>query len=105
MKKLGLLLAGLCVVAMACERKSREIGGSHHVKISAPAYTVQANVSEISGVSYVEEVFPKAQGGAPDGKAVFDATCLACHQANGQGIPGAFPPLDGSPYVTSDKVE
>lgn len=29
----------------------------------------------------------------PDGGAVFDSNCAACHQANGQGIPGAFPPL------------
>jgi len=25
--------------------------------------------------------------------------CLACHQANGQGIPGQFPPLAGSEWV------
>ncbi|MFO7544761.1 MAG: cytochrome c [Trueperaceae bacterium] len=38
---------------------------------------------------------PAAQAGAdlPDGAAVFTAVCLACHQANAQGIPGAFPPL------------
>ena len=28
------------------------------------------------------------------------ATCTACHQANGQGLPGAFPPLAGSEWVT-----
>lgn len=27
------------------------------------------------------------------------ATCSACHQANGQGVPGAFPPLAGSEWV------
>lgn len=25
--------------------------------------------------------------------------CVACHQANGQGVPGAFPPLAGSDYA------
>lgn len=29
------------------------------------------------------------------GKEVFAATCVACHQANGQGIPGTFPALNG----------
>jgi mono/diheme cytochrome c family protein len=29
------------------------------------------------------------------------STCSACHQANGQGIPGAFPPLAGSEYATA----
>ncbi|MER1966759.1 cytochrome c oxidase subunit II [Castellaniella sp. GW247-6E4] len=29
------------------------------------------------------------------GKDVFSSTCVACHQANGQGIPGTFPALNG----------
>jgi len=28
--------------------------------------------------------------------------CAACHQANGQGLPGAFPPLTGDPVVIAD---
>jgi mono/diheme cytochrome c family protein len=28
--------------------------------------------------------------------------CITCHQANGAGIPGAFPPLAGSEWVTGD---
>ncbi|MFA5593666.1 MAG: cytochrome c [Trueperaceae bacterium] len=31
----------------------------------------------------------------PDGEAAFLATCMACHQATGQGVMGAFPPLAG----------
>jgi mono/diheme cytochrome c family protein len=27
-------------------------------------------------------------------------TCVTCHQANGLGVPGAFPPLAGSEWVT-----
>jgi len=34
------------------------------------------------------------------GEAVYKANCLACHQANGQGIKGVFPALDGSPLAT-----
>ncbi len=30
-----------------------------------------------------------------DGAAVYTAQCAACHQANGAGIPSAFPPLAG----------
>jgi mono/diheme cytochrome c family protein len=33
------------------------------------------------------------------GKQVFTTTCQACHQANGQGVPGAFPPLAESEWV------
>ncbi len=32
------------------------------------------------------------------GKRVFNY-CAACHQANGQGVVGQFPPLDGNPVV------
>jgi cytochrome c oxidase subunit 2 len=34
------------------------------------------------------------------GKTVYEKTCLACHQANGQGVPGAFPALAGSKIVS-----
>lgn len=38
-------------------------------------------------------------GGAVDGAAIFAAQCAACHQATGKGLPGVFPPLDGSEWV------
>ena len=33
------------------------------------------------------------------GEKVFGANCVACHQATGKGVPGAFPALDGSKVV------
>jgi cytochrome c oxidase subunit 2 len=33
------------------------------------------------------------------GENVYAANCVACHQANGKGVPGAFPALDGSQMV------
>ena len=33
------------------------------------------------------------------GSKVFAGNCAACHQANGKGVPGAFPALDGSKIV------
>ncbi|MBS0314820.1 MAG: cytochrome c [Burkholderiales bacterium] len=44
-----------------------------------------------------------AATGAADGKAVFAAQCAACHQSTGAGLPGVFPPLDGSEWVHGDK--
>lgn len=41
-----------------------------------------------------------APGAAIDGAAVYAARCVACHQANGAGLAGVFPPLAGSEWVT-----
>ncbi|WP_231137289.1 cytochrome c oxidase subunit II [Chromobacterium paludis] len=38
------------------------------------------------------------------GEKVYTQNCIPCHQANGKGIPGAFPALDGSPIVTGNKA-
>lgn len=37
-----------------------------------------------------------------DGKQIYTKTCFACHQANGEGIPNAFPPLAKSDYLNDD---
>ena len=29
--------------------------------------------------------------------------CFACHQPDGKGLPGAFPPLAGSDYMLADR--
>lgn len=39
---------------------------------------------------------------ANKGKGVYTKTCIACHQATGVGIPGAFPPLAKSDYLNAD---
>lgn len=37
-----------------------------------------------------------------NGGQIFAANCQACHQASGQGLPGVFPPLAGSPWVSGN---
>lgn len=41
----------------------------------------------------------------PDGKMLYANNCQSCHQANGEGLKGAFPPLKGSPIVLGDDLE
>ena len=38
------------------------------------------------------------------GAGVFVNNCQACHQANGEGVPEAFPPLAKSDYLNGDKI-
>ncbi len=40
-----------------------------------------------------------------DGTALYTANCQSCHQSNGEGLKGAFPPLKGSPIVKGDNLE
>lgn len=37
------------------------------------------------------------------GDAAYKENCAACHQANGQGVPNAFPPLAKSDFLLADK--
>ncbi len=39
------------------------------------------------------------------GEKVYAANCVACHQASGKGVAGAFPALDGSKIVTGPKAD
>lgn len=41
-----------------------------------------------------------AQGGdVGEGATIYAENCVSCHQADGTGIPGTFPPLRGNPAV------
>lgn len=39
-----------------------------------------------------------------NGKKVYDMYCVACHQADGNGVPRLNPPLAGTVYVTGSKT-
>ena len=39
----------------------------------------------------------------PSGETLYMTRCASCHQANGEGIPGVFPPLNEIDWVTGDK--
>jgi glucose/arabinose dehydrogenase/mono/diheme cytochrome c family protein len=37
------------------------------------------------------------------GQKIYNQYCMACHQSNGMGASGRFPPLNGTDWVTGDK--
>jgi len=41
----------------------------------------------------------------PDGQMLYTQNCASCHQANGEGLKGAFPSLKSSPIVLGDDLE
>jgi cytochrome c oxidase subunit 2 len=53
-----------------------------------------AEIAELANQDFtLEQLVERGQG-------VYTTYCVACHQANGQGLPPAFPPLAGSPIAT-----
>ena len=51
---------------------------------------------------YKQKEKAAATGGGtalPDGGEIYNGNCVACHQANGDALPGAFPHLKASPIV------
>lgn len=105
MKKTIIFLIFLAVVLVACERDTRDYAGKAKIPNSGPEYKVTESISDMPGKTNIAEVAPKVAGGPLDGEALYATNCSACHQITGQGVPGAFPPLVGSPYVTGDKTD
>ncbi|WP_345798211.1 multicopper oxidase domain-containing protein [Castellaniella sp. MT123] len=72
---------------------------------------VQAPAGAPAQTPPIEKATPAASAAAPAepagpyafdaarGTALYTANCVACHQATGAGLPGAFPPLKADPAV------
>jgi cytochrome c oxidase cbb3-type subunit 2 len=67
-------------------------GGMGGMTSAAPAAAAAPTAAASGGYSY----------DAAKGQSLFMANCSACHQATGEGIPGAFPPLKGNAAVDAD---
>jgi cytochrome c oxidase cbb3-type subunit II len=72
-------------------------GGPPMPDMSSPTTTASAPASA--------SLAPPGGGyDAAKGAALFTANCSACHQANGEGLPGAFPSLKGDAVVNDDEA-
>jgi mono/diheme cytochrome c family protein len=47
----------------------------------------------------------QANGTAGQGSQIFLVNCVSCHQADGEGVPGTFPPLAGNAVVVGDPAK
>jgi len=70
--------------------------------IVAGSEIVSANVSEIKIINkkFLNETLLKADSG----KAIYTNKCMSCHQVDGSGVPGTYPPLQKSAWVSGDKI-
>jgi mono/diheme cytochrome c family protein len=53
------------------------------------------------------ELPPELGGGGDEqakGRKMYTDFCTPCHQANGMGVPGQFPPLGGSDWVNAEGI-
>jgi len=68
----------------------------------AAASSAQQPPDPKGGAPMVHQAEAAGAAASAAGQKVFAAACMACHQANGQGLPGAFPPLAGSDFLKAD---
>ena len=66
-----------------------------HYSIRFDPLVVNENASRVKpGAVKVAVASPRDLG-----KIIFGRTCITCHQATGQGVPGVYPPLAGSEWA------
>lgn len=61
----------------------------------------QTTLSPDESAGFIGEMAPSDPA---RGEQIYKTKCIVCHQADGKGLPGAFPPLAGSDYLLADKV-
>lgn len=71
-------------------------------KTRAGASTLRRSVGVLVMVLVGVAGMSRPAAAQADGAKVYNTVCSSCHQATGQGVAGAFPPLAESEWVTGD---
>ena len=66
------------------------------------ADTQDASTNPLAEAKAEEETAVAMTPVMEQGKSVYSQYCLACHQANGKGVPGAFPTLAQTKWTEGD---
>lgn len=105
MKKINyfsfLLIAALAFTIQSCGGTDTTQSSSGDTAANAVAETpaTSAQQAQEQQAEPVADANPYAKG-----EAIYNTKCVVCHQANGEGITGAFPPLKNSDYLFADKI-
>lgn len=82
------ILIALCTVIMSCGNKDK----NETIAINDTAAEQKAPADPLT-----ESVLR--------GKAIYKELCITCHLGTGKGVPGAFPPLNPSNWLTEKRTE
>jgi mono/diheme cytochrome c family protein/glucose/arabinose dehydrogenase len=72
------------------------------VRHLAPAVGNLATELPAPQAAYLKKVISSGPVIVSPGQAIYEALCLNCHQAGGQGLTGVYPPLAKSDWVAGD---
>ena len=67
---------------------------------NSPVNVDKSTKTEITNIPFQQDLSLKAQ--MASGKKIYKEKCVACHQADGNGLKGAFPPVKNSDYLKAD---
>ena len=102
----GCVLAS-ALFAMVVGKISTAVVHAHKLEKPALAVSEEASTETAAAPAATEELPPigpkLASANVEAGKAIYEATCLACHQQHGMGQAGLAPPLVGSEWVTGSE--
>ncbi len=87
-------MAGSMVGMLACS------GGKSGSQESNSASAVDQSAAPAEEATMTAELTQKMEAG----QTVYNSYCIACHQQDGSGVPGAFPPLKETEWVNGKKV-
>jgi mono/diheme cytochrome c family protein len=85
--------------------RSRRVGLLAAAGLLASLGALAAGTDKNAPLEHQAEVAkgkPSAEAMAK-GADLYKKNCAACHQPNGQGLPGAFPPLAGSDFLAEER--
>ncbi len=73
-------------------------------KAFSPEFANEAARNDYSSLAETANSSPREDASskgdlASMGKSIYQRTCFACHQSNGEGIPNVFPPINNSDWI------